>query len=30
MLSLCQDLGFLVSESADDPLVKRVTLTLNG
>ncbi|MBX3664161.1 MAG: bifunctional acetate--CoA ligase family protein/GNAT family N-acetyltransferase [Burkholderiales bacterium] len=30
MLRLCQDLGFTVSESADDPLVKRVTLTLNG
>ena len=30
MLTLCQDLGFTVSDSADDPLVKRVTLMLNG
>lgn len=30
MLRLCQDLGFVVSESADDPLVKRVTLALQG
>jgi len=30
MLSLCQSLGFAVSESAEDPSVKRVTLVLNG
>lgn len=30
MLSLCQSLGFVVTENAEDPLVKRVTLALNG
>jgi acetyltransferase len=30
MLQLCQDMGFVVSDSSDDPQVKRVTLTLNG
>lgn len=29
MLDLCQSLGFVVSDSVDDPAVKRVTLTLN-
>lgn len=30
MLGLCQSLGFVVTENAEDPLVKRVTLALNG
>lgn len=30
MLSLCQSLGFVVTENAEDPMVKRVTLALNG
>lgn len=28
MLELCQQLGFVVSDSGDDPMVKRVTLSL--
>lgn len=30
MLDLCTALGFVVSDSVDDPAVKRVTLTLSG
>jgi hypothetical protein len=30
MLELCQELGFVVSDSGDDPMVKRVTLALGG
>ncbi len=29
MLSLCQSLGFVITENAEDPAVKRVTLVLN-
>jgi len=28
MLELCQALGFVISDSSDDPMVKRVTLAL--
>ena len=30
MLDLCQELGFVASESNDDPQVRRVTLALKG
>lgn len=30
MLSLCQSLGFMIAENAEDPMVKRVTLVRNG
>jgi acetyltransferase len=30
MLSLCQSLGFVITEDADDPMAKRVTLVLNN
>jgi hypothetical protein len=28
MLELCQELGFVIAESTDDPMVRRVTLAL--
>lgn len=30
MLSLCQSLGFVATDNAEDPMVKRVTLALQG
>ncbi len=30
MLSLCQSLGFVITENAEDPMLKRVTLALKG
>lgn len=30
MLSLCQNLGFVIADNAEDPMVKRVTLALKS
>jgi len=30
MLNLCQSLGFVIEDNAEDPAVKRVTLALQG